>query len=163
MFSNVSTLNTFLVFYFRFQHNMTRQWQRCLLLLAEMWQKSAPDIVAYGAAAACWISHPTHRVSWCFETYLLFSKLFEMICKPKPCFLCWISHDTLAVWLRKKIVLFQVSACEKCGEWPAALQLLQDLQLKSLQLDQVAGNACLSALGRSEKWRIALALYLAII
>eukprot|EP00435_Cladocopium_sp_Y103_P001736 s1453_g1.t1 len=52
-----------------------------------------------------------------------------------------------------------VSACEKCGQWPAALSLLEQLWERKLQLDQVAGNAVLSALGSGQQWRMALSLF----
>ena len=66
--------------------------------------------------------------------------------------LYWI--QPLLAW--PAICRAELSACEKCLAWAAAVEVLKDLRLKHLDLDQVAGNAAISAL--SGRWVLALEL-----
>ncbi|CAK0871857.1 unnamed protein product [Prorocentrum cordatum] len=51
-----------------------------------------------------------------------------------------------------------ISACEKRGEWPQALSLLNELWEVRLQPDAISYSAGISACGKGEQWKHALSL-----
>lgn len=68
-----------------------------------------------------------------------------------------IIHWVKALLARLVTCRAELSACEKCSAWAAAVEVLKDLSSKRLELDQVASNAALSAL--AGRWVLALSLF----
>ena len=59
-----------------------------------------------------------------------------------------------------KVISFSaaISACEKCGRWLHAMQLLDDLMELREELDVILLGAVVSACGAAGQWQCALAL-----